>query len=275
MKTKLSLVLAAGTLCVWSLCSAAGAYAEAEHTPHIFAPRGTVKTTNKNLIDHGGAVLPTSTVQVILWGSWTGSDIPAALEDFFKGFGGSSYANILTQYMREGSSAPPPAVTYQMAAPDVSAPPTHAPSVSTIVDEACASLSGGTPAPGTVYFVITSNFPKGASFCAWHSYGTCNGVQIAVAYLPNVTGVKGCGVNAISNGYTVGAQSMANVAAHELSESLTDEFISAWYDQSGQEVGDKCASEFGSPVTLDKTEWVLQEEWSNSNSGCVQSIPTN
>ena len=50
--------------------------------------------------------------------------------------------------------------------------------------------------------------------------------------------------------------------------------INAWYDSNGQEVGDKCAWQFGSPVTLSNgIEWQLQEEWSNANSGCVQSIP--
>lgn len=248
---------------------------DSEHAPHIFAPKGGFRNTTKNLIDHGGPVLPTSHVYAIFWGSWGSPEIPDALYDFFNGFGGSSYANILTQYMREGGSAPPPAVTYTIAAPDISTPPAHSPSVRTIVNEACASLSGGAPDPEGLYFVITSNFPKQGSFCAWHSAGTCNGAPIAVAYLPNVTGVNGCGVpSTVNNGFSAGAQAMANVAAHELSESITDQFLNAWYDQSGQEVGDKCAFQFSSPVTLGKTEWVLQEEWSNADSGCVQSIST-
>jgi hypothetical protein len=241
--------------------------------PHIFAPKGGFRSTNKNLIDHGGPVLPTSHVYAIYWGP-VPSDISDALNSFFTGFGGSSYANILTQYMR-GVPPAPPASTYTSLAPDPSAPPTHAPSVNTIVNEACASLGGTAPDPDGVYFVIPSNFPKGANYCAWHSYGTCNGHPIAVGYLPNVTSVSGCDITSLSaNPFGNGGQSIANVAAHELSESITDQLVSAWYDSSGQEVGDKCAWQFSSPVTLSNgIEWQLQEEWSNSNSGCVQSIP--
>jgi hypothetical protein len=246
-----------------------------EYIPHIFAPKGSSKGTLKPLIDHGGPVLPTSHVYALYWGP-VPSDISDALETFFSGFGGSSYANILTQYMR-GVPPAPPASSYATLPPDGSAPPTHAPSVSTIVNEVCASLGAAAPDPAGVYFVITSNFPKGASFCAYHSFGTCNGSLIAVAYLPNVTGVRGCDIPSLSpssNPFGNGGQSMANVAAHELSESITDQFISAWFDTSGQEVGDKCNFQFSSPVTLSNgSEWSLQEEWSNSNLGCVQSIP--
>ena len=245
----------------------------AEYFPHAFAPKSSPKGTNDNLIDHGGPVLPTSHVYAIYWGP-VPSDISDALYSFFTGFGGSSYANILTQYMR-GVPPAPPASTYTTLAPDPSAPPTRAPSVSTIVNEVCASLGGGAPDPEGVYFVITSNFPKGANYCAWHSYGRCNGRLIAVGYLPNVTGVGGCDLTSLSsNSFSSGGQSIANIAAHELSESITDQFINAWYDSSGQEVGDKCAWQFSHPVTLSNgIEWQLQQEWSNSNSGCVQSIP--
>src|SRR5262249_2464876 len=159
----------------------------------------------KNLIDHGGLVLPTSSVHLIFWGAWGGSDVPDALEEFFTGFGGSSYANIMTQYMRDGSTAP--AVNLVVEAPDNSTPPAHPPSTSTIVAEACNAVGGNRPDPDGVYFVITSNFPKQSSFCAWHDDGICNGFPIAVTYLPNVTGVNGCGIPlTVNNGFSVGAQ---------------------------------------------------------------------
>ncbi len=242
------------------------------YVPHIFVRGGSSKRTNKNLIDHGGPVLPTSHVYALFWGP-VPPDISGALDSFFEGFGGSSYANILTQYMR-GVPPAPPASTYMVLASDSSAPPAHAPAVSTIVNEICSSLGGEPPDPTGVYFVITSNFPKAANFCAWHAKGTCNGDPIAVGYLPNITGVSGCGVTPLgSNPFSSGGQAMANDAAHELSESITDQLLNAWYDSGGQEVGDKCETQYGSPVTINGIEWRLQEEWSNMNSGCVQSIP--
>lgn len=142
------------------------------------------------------------------------------------------------------------------------------------MNEVCAAIPN-TPGPDPygISFVITSNFPKGGNYCAWHSYGTCDGSQIAVVYLPNVTGVSGCEISSSANTYSSAAQSMVNIAAHELSETITDPFLNAWYDSSGQEVGDKCAWQFGAPVLLGTTSWQLQEEWSNANKGCVQTYP--
>jgi hypothetical protein len=60
--------------------------------------------------------------------------------------------------------------------------------------------------------------------------------------------------------------------------SVTDPNLNAWYDSAGAENGDKCAWNFG---TLDEDggmanqQWnghfyVLQQEWDNAVSGCVQ-----
>jgi hypothetical protein len=69
-----------------------------------------------------------------------------------------------------------------------------------------------------------------------------------------------------------GLRSLANVSAHEYMEAITDPSISAWYDSSGSEIGDKCAWQFKSAVTLPGgSTWQLQEEWSNNTSGCVQT----
>ena len=166
-----------------------------------------------------------------------------------------------------------PETAYATLAPDPSSPPARSPKVSTIVNEVCHALGNTAPDPNGIYLVVTRNFPKGGGFCAWHSFGTCNGVSIPVVYLPNVTGVNVCDiVSDPANPFMNGEQSMANDAAHELSETITDPFISAWYDQSGGEVGDKCQTQFGSPLTLsDGTEWSLQEEWSRTTPTAVFS----
>jgi hypothetical protein len=63
--------------------------------------------------------------------------------------------------------------------------------------------------------------------------------------------------------------------------SVTDPNLNAWYDSAGAENGDKCAWNFG---TLDEDggmanqQWnghfyVLQQEWDNLVSGCVQQGP--
>jgi hypothetical protein len=51
--------------------------------------------------------------------------------------------------------------------------------------------------------------------------------------------------------------------------------LNAWYDSSGNEIGDKYAWIFSSAVTLtNSTTWQLQEEWSNAINGCAQTQAT-
>lgn len=61
-------------------------------------------------------------------------------------------------------------------------------------------------------------------------------------------------------------------------EAVTDAHLNAWYDSSGNEIGDKCAWNFG-PLSLDggkaNEEWnghyyLVQQEGSNSKAGCTQ-----
>jgi hypothetical protein len=226
--------------------------------------------SNGNLIDHGGLVLPTSKTYAIFWGpanAWA-SDVESSLGSLFSGFGGSNYLAIAAQYMRGASISS----TYAGPQPDPSPPPRKV-SASTLGAEV-AKL--GLPIDSSaIYFVYTSNFPNGGGFCAWHSLTTVNGTEIAVAYMPNTTGVSGCDPG---NPYNLtgseGLRSLANVTAHEFMEAVTDPLPAsgsyAWIDQSGSEIGDKCAWRFSGPVMLGGTKWQLQEEWSNSDGGCVQ-----
>ena len=77
-----------------------------------------------------------------------------------------------------------------------------------------------------------------------------------------------------------GADDELNVTSHENIETITDPLGTAWYDASGQEIGDKCNFTFGSPLgggagaeyneQISSGNYWLQEEWSNAASGCVQ-----
>ncbi len=231
-------------------------------------------TSGGNLIDHGGKILSASNTYAIWWGSqsaWA-SDVQPGIDSLFSGLNGTTFLGITDQYMRGPAATSTFTHTNWV---DTSAPPNHAPQTSAVVNEACKVLTanGQQPDANGIYFVYTSNFPR-ANFCAWHSHGTCNGVDIQVAYMPNTTGVSGCNplsvANLNCNSLSEGAQSLANVTSHEFMETITDADISAWYDSSGSEIGDKCAWKFSSCVTLTTGSWELQEEWSNAVSGCVQ-----
>ncbi len=229
--------------------------------------------STSNLIDHGGRILPSSNIYYIWWGNLTGwpKDAETGLDTFAGGLNGSNFMkDIFPQYMRGAGVS----TAYVTSLYDTStSPPSHGPKTSTIVNEACSVITanGKTPDATALYVVLTSNFPQGVYYCAWHSYGSCNGITIQVAYMPNTTGVSGCNDPQFScNSYSQGTNSIANVLSHEFSEAITDANSSAWYDSSGSEIGDKCAWTFQSCVSLKGANWQLQEEWSNSASGCIQ-----
>lgn len=258
---------------VASLVSAhgAGASSAAVSKLHTKGAHGA-STSGGLLVDHGGPVLAASKTYVIWWGpssAWA-SDVPGGITSLFSGFNGSSYLGIAQQYMRNASIGTTPSGTKV----DPSAPPSKV-NQTTLGNEVVREF--GKPDPAGIYFVYTSNFPRGGNFCAWHSYTSVgSSAPYAVAYMPNTTGVAGCDPgNLYKVSGTEGLRSLANVTAHEFMEAVTDDLPGsgtyAWIDSSGSEIGDKCAWQFSAPVNLPNgTTWQLQEEWSNAISGCAQ-----
>jgi len=227
-----------------------------------------------NLVDHGGKVLSSSHNVAIYWGTPSAfpSDLKSGIASMFEGMNGSSFLAIGDQYMRGAKTSASYVTSYDDSS---SSPPSRGPQTSAIVNEACHVINsnGLTPDTNAIYFVFTSNYPGGhVNYCAWHSHGTCNGVDIQVAYMPNTTGIAGCDPGNLynCNTYSQGTRSIANVTSHEFMEAITDADINAWYDGSGSEIGDKCAWQFSSCVTLSTGNWQLQKEWSNSITGCAQ-----
>jgi hypothetical protein len=157
---------------------------------------------------------------------------------------------------------------------DASTPPKTGPSTATIIGEVC-KVVGNNLDPHAIYAVMTSNFSKGANYCAWHSWGSCNGTPIEVIYQPNPAGVRGCITGVYPNDPQT--DSTANTLSHEIFETVTDAQGSAWYDKNGQEIGDKCAWIFKTGSRPNYTNEVgsnfyyIQQEWSNSASACVQN----
>jgi outer membrane protein assembly factor BamB len=125
-------------------------------------------------------------------------------------------------------------------------------------------------------------------YCAYHSYFQTNaGQNVIYANMPYTgTALNGCGISASPNN-DLDADSTINVLTHEQIEAVTDPLLNAWYDGQGNEIGDKCAWNFGN-INLDgnlaNAQWhnnfyLVQQEWSNADSGCVISFalakPTN
>jgi hypothetical protein len=83
------------------------------------------------------------------------------------------------------------------------------------------------------------------------------------------------------------AESMIDTVAHETVEAATNPLGNAWMDPNGFEVADKCedGGEQGTPLgfaadgspynqLINGHAYLVQDMWSNSRDGCVQSSPT-
>jgi hypothetical protein len=148
------------------------------------------------------------------------------------------------------------------------------------------AANGWKPDLSTEFFMFT---PKGVGscagsacafsyYCAYHSQIGTSSSAVLYANMPYVMTVpSACGSGESPNGSD--ADSTINVVSHEHNETITDPLGTAWFDNSGNEDGDKCAWNFGSPTggtggaeynqTINGRHYYLQQEWSNASSGCV------
>jgi hypothetical protein len=214
-----------------------------------------------NMTNHGGNVITANKTMAIFWGNWSSpGDKITGNDSFISGFGGSSVAQVATEYSGITSSS-----TYLGHTTDTTSPPSKALTVAQAVAEGC-SITRNAPDPSALYLIYTSTGAgTSAKYCAWHSSGTCsNGAAIQVAYMPNIDGMAGCDPRDTSGLHSQGLAALANVTSHETMEFITDPSASAWYDSGGNEIGDKCAWSFDGLRTMSNgSQWLVQGEWSN------------
>src|SRR5579863_6656531 len=110
-------------------------------------------------------------------------------------------------------------------------------------------------------------------FCAYHSYFGSNTIYAAMPYAASFSCNPGSSPNHNDADQTI------NVTSHEQMEAATDPLLDAWYDYSGNEIGDKCAWIFGTrnssggDVTWNGHSYIVQKEWDNTRRGCVLTGP--
>jgi hypothetical protein len=224
------------------------------------------KSTSPSLIYHGGPVMTNgAAVTAIYWGtSWSGSDPKIGwLGKFYGGVGGSSYVGTNTEYTDASGAHVSRSVTYNGAIVDNAAAPKNAPQVSDILGEVTKVIKN--PVPNGYYPVYVDTARKNAHYCAWHTFGTVNGVTVQFGFFFDLDGDPGCDPISPVTTYSQGVAALANVSGHELSEMLTDPNLNAWYDSAGAENSDKCAWTFGArPVRFGGVAWKIQGNWSNA-----------
>ena len=241
--------------------------------------KGQPASSNNDLLYHGGPILPSATVKAIFWGSsWptsagdkiTGMDKWYSYVGTVSGGSGSAYEATVNEYTDSASSnnQVTTATTYQGHVVDSSSVPKHL-STSAVLSEVC-KVVGSSAVKNAFYPVYVDRKRGGANYCAYHSWGSCNGTPVEFGFFFNLDGDAGCDPQSTVGGESQGLAALANVSGHELSETRSDPNGNAWYASNGNENGDQCAWTFGGPYVtfLDGTNWKIQGNWSNeANDG--------
>ncbi len=244
-------------------------------------PHGGGPAASPLLLFHGGTILTSTEVQPIYWGTrWQdpsfAGDKVSGLTDFYGKIGGSSYLDTNTEYTgtngQVGTSVSASAGIF-----DYSRAPTRAPNTSAVFAEVAKRIANPV---ANGYYPVYVDTPRGhAGYCAWHSWGSINGVPVQFAFFFNLDGDPGCDPQDSSATHSQGLEALANVSGHELSEAVTDPRGAGWFDSSGAENADKCAWTFDGLVSFGSTNWKVQGNWSNAaynansgytKSGCIQ-----
>ena len=229
---------------------------------------GRQRANSANMTYHGGVIMPTAVTENIFWGTSWGSyagDKITGLDAWYQGFSNSNYAKTSDEYTGSNGKVSP-VTTHNGYVVDTSASASGN-KTSTILAEVCKAISAPDASGNGYYAVYADTKRKGASYCAYHSYGTCSGKRVQFAYFFNLDGDSGCDPQDTSGQHSQGLAALVNVSGHELSEARTDPASpGAWYDSSGEENGDKCSWTFNVPLVMfsNGTEWKIQGEWSNA-----------
>jgi Ricin-type beta-trefoil lectin domain len=271
--------------------------------PEITVPRWKVKRGTKalgggNLLYHGGPVQGDPELYLLFWGSWWDSSCSTTqghgdadetyLYDYYHGMGSSAdnISPITSQYGDSSGTHPTfPTIAGQAFIAwnaDCTDPPASATDAQLATEAASyaafLATQGYTINNNTQIVVISPSGTNpgggfGSQYCAYHNWTQMNGGTFLswtnLPYIPDQGG--NCGANFVQNGL----DGWSIVGGHEYSESVTDPFVnsgspgSAWYDDQGYEIGDKCAWIGLFTETLGSWgTFAQQPEWDNSTSSC-------
>jgi len=245
---------------------------------------------SNNLTYHGGPVQAgTAHLFAIFWQPTNNvsSGYHSLIQRFFGDIGGSTLYHNNTQYTQTGGGDPTGA-TFAGSFVDTAPYPESPLLDSDIQNEVsrAQSINGWTSATNNVFFVFLqrnenlcfdSTLSECASntFCAYHSFFGTNTVYAAMPYAASFS----CRATGQTEPNNDDADLTINVTSHEEIESATDPLLNAWFDRSGNEIGDKCNFNFGptnaqgGDITINGHPYEVQKEWDNRVGGCVLSGP--
>jgi len=250
------------------------------------------------ILYHGGPILPGAVPLYVIYygnfGSPATVNTQAIVNDFLGGVGGSPQYRVNTTYCNASTTSCATTAGAQSVSGTLSpakiyydngSQGTQIGSGNVIKILQSAFQHGLSTVDDAVYFVITAPDVKVngfcTSFCAYHSKSTSvvTGHTTHYALVPDPSqkctacdGNFALGDTATPNG-DAGADEMIDSIFHELSESVTDPDLNAWYTSNGEENGDLCNFNYGSTstdahgihynVTFGKRNFLIQLIWEN------------
>ena len=260
----------------------------------------TTNTTGKASISpliYGYFVNPPVTLTTVntypvFWGSaWANSNYVSdkinGLIYWYSNIAASSYAKVVGEYAHVGHTFKS---TY------TSTTNVTGSGASTVAAAVC-KIVGAANIDSQGYYPVYTGLKRGnATFCAYHSSGTCGGKPFEFAFFFNLDDDQSCdpqspyaptagSVNSQAPGLVGGGSgayqqsqglaALINVTAHELAETITDPIYNGksigYLDYYQNEVGDKCAWTYGpsntgltpGTVLVGSYDWKIQGSWSN------------
>jgi hypothetical protein len=246
-------------------------------------------TTGNGIEYHGGPIMPGSVNVYFIWyGNWSNNTATTILPEFITGLSGSRYFNINTTYGDTTDDVANSVIMKNQFFDNYSQGKALGNNgVVAVLGNALTNGSLPVDANG-VYFVLTSPDVTEGQFCSvycgYHGSGTFNGTDIKAAFVGNPAtqcnsnANPNCSAQALTPNANEGADAMANIMAHELSETVSDPDLDAWFHINGSgENGDLCNFMFGSTFTalngsqanvvLGGSQFLIQQIWLNAGGG--------
>jgi hypothetical protein len=275
----------------------------------LLLPTGTQAQATGNAIDyHGGPVMLNShPVHIIWYGNWNGNSALTILPQFISGLNQSPYFAINSTYTDSNHNFNiSSGVTLGSQTFDSYSQGTTLSDAGLRNVVSSAMSRGAVPVdPNAVYFVLSSGDVNQigslgefcVQFCGFHTHTSLFNNDIKYAFVGNAspkcinnpTTDKTCVLANFTSSpnNNVGADGMASTIAHELSETVTDPDLNAWYRGDGShENGDLCNLNYGptfttsngsqANITLGGINYLIQQNWLNDGGGgCTMASTGN
>jgi hypothetical protein len=259
--------------------------------------RGARAAKTPVILYHGGPVLVNAKdLYVIYYGSFTATQ-HAILDNFLQNLGGSGAFNVNSEYSDASGNTVMNILNYSPTADSFDDAYSLGKSLSgsfdtTIIHNAIAN--GQLPNdPNGIYILTISpdvSLPRSV-WCAYHTHSsaivTGQDIKYAVAPDPPPSIIPGCSGNVANFKDTtspnddIGMDAVADDLIHELSETVSDPDLNAWFTKSGEENADLCNFVYGATFlapngshanhVFGNRNYLVQTIWDRAGSFCALS----